>query len=210
MINKLFIQKIIFFIQKILLFFSYKVCAAFIRKKEGLWIIGVCEIANYLNLLARIIKPSISVNLCCNKFFDKDNIYNVSLSRFPFLVRILFKILWSPILFGYLINRSDSFLYIGSEGFLINSVDGREYEFKLLKLYKKKLVTLFCGSDIRSIQLSLDYAKKLDLEVIASYYGLCIPECLEARYETIFQRLASSADRYADLIFNAPVDQISY
>ena len=57
-------------------------------------------------------------------------------------------------------NVSKVFFYVWDEGFLIE----RSRELKYLKQKKKKIIILFCGDDIRSPKLSLEYSNKRGLE----------------------------------------------
>jgi hypothetical protein len=204
------IKTTIFIFQKWLLLLSSLIFCTFVKLDPDLWVIGVDETANYINFLTGVFERSYSVSLSSNKFY-KNNIYNFCFSQKlpPYLTKNL-RLLMGPILMGYLLNRANSFFYIGNTGFLISFPDGREYEFKTIKSRNKKLVTLFSGSDIRSLKLSLDHAKKLDIEVMASYYDILFPHCLSQEYEDFLKRLATSANRHSNIIFNAPVDQISY
>lgn len=204
------LKSITFLIQKWLLLCSTVGFSLFVKSDSNLWVIGVDEAANYIHFLTGVFDHSYSVSLSSNKFYQS-NFYNF---RFPARLSAqlinCFRLLVGPVLFGYLLNRAGGFFYIGNTGFLISSQDGRAHEFKTIKSKDKKLISLFCGSDIRSLQLSLKHAESLDIEVMASYYDILFPHCSTQSYENFLQRLAASSDQYSDIIFNAPVDQISY
>ena len=82
----------------------------------------------------------------------------------------------------------------------------RKYEFYFLKKKKKKLILFYCGSDIRSPTLSLNYTDSKGIDNHLNY--------LDKNTNTILDKKvkieASLADQYADLIFSAKLDQISY
>ena len=65
---------------------------------------------------------------------------------------------------------------------------------------------MFVGDDIRSLKLTIDYAKNNNFDTYANYYT----NSTNQKYEDEKKKLAESTDRYADLIFNAKIDQISY
>ncbi|MCD4743366.1 MAG: hypothetical protein K8R67_12915, partial [Desulfobacteraceae bacterium] len=120
------------------------------------------------------------------------------------------RVLVGPVLLGYLLNRSKNFLYIWSTGFLISNLDQREYEFKFIKNKNKKIVCYFVGNDIRSPRLMLKFAAKRQIEVISSYDDIVAPEHLTKAYDLTKRRLAEVSETYADRIFNASVDHLSY
>jgi hypothetical protein len=108
------------------------------------------------------------------------------------------------------LHRAGSFLYLGDTGFLLQRLDGRAFEFRFLKSKGKRLVCSFLGTEIRSYRLLMEYAREHELEVITSYDHIVLPQVLTAGWEERRQLLARSADEYADVIFNAPVDQMAY
>jgi hypothetical protein len=204
-----YINSLLFGFQKLLLLLSSLLFSVYVRRTKELWVIGTDETANYIHFLSKIFNDTYSVSLSSNKFY-KENSYTFSLDRFSCYASKYTRLLVGPILLGYLINKSSSFVYIGNTGFLISSIDGRDFEFRFIKSKDGKLITFFCGADIRSVKLSIEHAKKLDIDVMASYYYLLFPYCMDEKYEISVKLLANSADQYSDIIFNMPVDQISY
>ncbi len=194
------IKNILIYFQLPLLYLSYCFFKFFVKKNSNKWVIGVDEIAGNIYNLSNVLKPSISISLSKNKFYnyEYDFFLNIQNRSFNFIVRFFY----GPILLGYLANGSTHFLYIWRTGFLFN----RDIEFKFLKAKDKKIVCLFVGSDIRSLQLTIDYANKNSIDTYANYTATNINKLDEKNK----QQTALSADKYADLIFNPRMDQISY
>ena len=138
------------------------------------------------------------------------NHYNYNLGKKSPRVALVLRMVCGPLLLGYLAARASNFFYVWDTGFLYHRLDGRAYEFNFLKKRGKKIVTFFCGSDIRSPLLSLEHAKSLDIDVMATYQAMSDPKFTSPEFEARVRRTAEAAERYADHIFNAPVDQIGY
>lgn len=200
---KSFLQKTIFPIQYILLIFSYYGNKIFYIKKVN-WIVGVHEMGKYIYLIKSVLEDSYSVSFHKNKFYsiEYDFIINISNKYIAYI----YKIIIGPLLLGYLANKSDKFFYLWSTGFLID----REFEFKFLKSKDKKIVCMFLGSDSRSPQLMLEFYKKQKLNGFIEYVGVQHPYYLSDEYNIEKKKIAESADKYSDVIFNAAVDQMSY
>lgn len=205
---KKILKLLIFQIQKILLNLSYYITKPFCYgKKDISWVVGTEEISAYLYNISTMLGNTISVSFNVNEFYDYKYTYSLGGNG---LYYSLSKLIVSPILLGYLAATINAFFYIGATGFLLNSVDGRNYEFSFLKKRKKLIVCSFLGNDIRSPKKMLEFASISNCDVTASYYHLTAPERLSLKYENLKKMLAYSADMYADIIYNAPVDQLSY
>ena len=167
------------------------------------WVVGVSEFCGLIDNISRALPNSYSVVLSTGPFFSKKYDFHLSIQarRLTWLI--------GPLLFCYLLPRTRGFIYLWSSGFL-DSDDGREFEFCLLKRLKKTVVCYFIGNDIRSPRLALAQAKELNIEVTSHYYHVLNPERLTETYEKTKRRLAQVADRHADVIVNAQKDQISY
>jgi len=167
-----------------------------LKSKKNHWVIGTYEIANQINLIQNIFESSVSVSL--NKHPLYENVYDYTdKSNF-----ILCRLIYRPILLAYLSASSTHFFYIWHLGFLRD----RNNEFKFLKNKNKKIVCLFVGNDIRSLKLTHEYGQKYGIDLWGSY---------DEKKEDLFydnekRKIAKSADKYADLIFSAPMDQMSY
>lgn len=204
---KKILKLLIFQIQKILLNLSYYITKPFCYgKKDISWVVGTIEIAKYLYNISNMLDNAISVCLIKNRFYDYKYTYSISNGFLSFFL----KLIYAPILLGYLVNRTTGFFYIADGGFLLPSIDGRMYEFSFLKKKNKILICSFLGSDIRSHKKSLEFAAMHKIDVISTYYYLTSNIALSSEYDEIKQKLAKSADMYADLIYNAPIDQKSY
>lgn len=205
---KSIILRSIFEIQKILLLLSYYTCRLFTKKMPEVWVIGVDEIASNIHSLAKLLEPSKTVTLSKNKAYDHKYTYSLNIhNRF---LHFFIRSLYAPILLGYLSAKHEKFFYIWQTGFLIEKIDGRRWEFSFLKKREKTIVCYFCGDDIRSIKLFLELCKRKKIDSTFAYYNQIFPSILEESYDILKQCIAKSADTYADIIFNAPVDQISY
>jgi hypothetical protein len=200
---------LLFNAQKLLLLASYWLYKPFVKPENDLWVVGVHEIANNTHNISKIFDRHYSVNFSSNKYYLQ-NKYDFSIKKPRFVNEHVLHFLIGPVLLGYLANRAANFFYIGNMGFLFHLADGREFEFSFLKKRGKKIVTFFCGTDIRSLILSLEHAKQHGIDVMATYQSMTSPKLIAPGYEAYLKKLAASADTHADHIFNAPVDQIAY
>ncbi|MFY9107279.1 glycosyltransferase [Aliarcobacter cryaerophilus] len=66
------------------------------------------------------------------------------------------------------------------------------------------------GDDIRSLIKTIEYSKDKNEDTYANYYGMVNPVYLTKEYDSYKLKIAYICDKYADLIFNAKYDQISY
>ena len=171
----------------------------YVPKNKVNWVVGVHEIAANITNLSRILESSISVSLKSSKYYDYK--YDYQIRSGSKLVYYLIRFIYGPFLLGYLANKANSFFYIWDQGFLFE----RKFDFKFLKKKNKKLVLMFCGSDIRSPKLSLEYSNIRDLENFLNYTSND-----PILGEKIALKNAAIADKYADLIFNYPICQISH
>lgn len=201
------LKLLIFQMQKILLNVSYYITKPFCYGKRDIsWVVGTIEVAKYLYNISSMLDNAISVCLIKNRFYNYKYTYSIPNG----FLSLFLKLFYAPILLGYLVNKTTGFFYISDGGFLLPYFDGRMYEFYFLKKKNKGLICCFLGSDIRSHKKSLEFADMHKIDVISTYYYLTSNFALSSEYDDIKQKLASSADRYADLIYNAPIDQMSY
>ena len=115
-----------------------------------------------------------------------------------------------PILLAWLLHRARGVIYIGSAGFLLNGVDEREFEFSFIKRRGRKVVCCFTGNDIRSPVLMRRLALQMGTPNLGSMLAELDPVFNTDEYDATRKRRAEVADAYADEIFNARVDQLSY
>lgn len=172
-------------------------------KKIGT-VVGVEEIASILHYMGESVDESVTVNFTDNKYYSFNYDYDIS------NLKPLIKIIYQPYLLAYLSSKYKNFIYISGSGFLMNSTDGRDYEFKALKKRNCNIICFFTGSDIRSHRLMYEYSKNHNLDVITTYQSISQIGIDSLENEELRKKLALSADRYADIIFNPNVDQMSY
>lgn len=200
---------LVFNIQKMMLQITYAVCKLVVKPEKDLWVVGIEEVANIVNNVSTVFEKVYSVNFLVHRFYGANH-YNTNFGKMSPKMALVLRFVFGPILLGYLAARASNFFYVWESGFLFHRFDGRAYEFDFLKKRGKKIVTFFCGSDIRSPHLSIEHAKKLDIDVMATYQALSDPKFASPEFEARVRRTAEVADRYVDHIFNAPVDQIGY
>lgn len=199
---KQLIIKLLKLFQLILLYF-FNILFKINPKIKYTFIIGVNEIANITHDLKKVFKEeSISVNFAMNKFY-KDNKYDYSLSIGNKYLSLILRILYGPYLLAKLSNQSKTFIYLWHTGFCLD----REIDYRFLKKKNKKIVCIFLGSDIRSHTLTIDFHNKKMLDS-GSNYGIDNKRNLLNEQRVL--KVARDADKYADLIFNHPKDQMSY
>lgn len=174
------------------------------RKINTFWVIGVDEIASIIFFLKELLKPSVSVCLSKNIFYDRQ--YDYSINIHNIYLRYLFRLFYAPLLLGYLANKGTHFWYIWKSGFLID----RNFEFKFLKSKNIKIITFFNGSDIRSVVLTNNYAKKNNIDT-HTYYQVYENKYMQTKsYDLEKKNLAKSAEKYADVVFNFKMCNMSY
>jgi hypothetical protein len=158
--------------------------------------IGTIEIANNIHFLSKVFPDSFTVNFITNVFY-KQNTYDFGpYGRLSFLFK--------PLLFAYLIPRASIFFYVWSVGYF----NQRTIDFKILKFFRKKIITLFCGDDIRSPSAYRRFANEKVGDCFVNYlispggYG-------SESYEREKLDVVKEAVKYSDLILNYPVDNMS-
>lgn len=170
------------------------------------WVVGPVEIAAMVTNLARAIPDSYSVSLAPHRFYDFKYDLQIGSGRGDWL-RSRFMAPWE---FGRLAASARGFVYVGADGFLLSGVDDREWEFGFLRRHGVHLVCLFTGSDIRSPALMRRFQAETGLETIVTYLDQVAPVFATAAYDEQRRRTAAVADRHANVIFNAAIDQLSY
>lgn len=211
LIKRLFLL-FIFQVQKVILYGSYFFHSLFVKSKKDTvssisWVVGVDEIAALNKYISLSLAGSFSVNLGVNRFYDFSYDYALAQSSiFPNLKRYLLP----PYLLGRLVHYSDGFFYIYSNRFLLSQFDEGEWEFSFLKQRSRKVVLCYVGSDIRSPKIAMELSKKRGDEVTANYYFLTKPHFLTDRHEATLIKRCKVSEKYADMIFSASIDQVSY
>jgi len=222
-------SKIIFLIQKLILYFSYYLFKFFpslrkvffgkieekIDKNKTVFVVGVSEIANVINFLSIVLPNSISVCFYKNKFYI-NNVYDIypKFDNRQILYKGVYVFFISPWILGYLVNVADIFFYNWVNSFIFNfyylrrlNMNPLLFELNFLKKMNKKLIWYFCGDDIRSIKLTKEYFNKLNLDTFANYY----PEYFHTEeYDEQKKLFANVISNNVDIVFNHKNDQISY
>ena len=195
---------VLFLVQRGLLLLTYVMLWPFFRRSEPQGVVlGPEEIASCLAHMGQALHPSVTVNLFPHPFYDYA--YTYDLSRYRAL-----RWLMAPCLLAYLTHRHRIFVYVGGHGFLASHLDGRAAEFKFLRARQKQVACYFAGSEIRSHRLLDEFGALHDLDVLTTYQKYSAPGLASQRSEARRRKLAEAADRYAEVIFNPPVDQMSY
>ncbi|MGI2113396.1 hypothetical protein ACRN9G_07315 [Shewanella frigidimarina] len=194
-------------IQMILVKISYLVCCLFNKNKKDGWVVVAVETASMLKNISSALPNSVAVNFAPNRFYDFNYDYEVYPKKGIFKIGNL---IYSSLLFGYLLSKYDKFLYLGSVGFLNPYVDGRQAEFEFLKKSNKRIVCYFLGSEIRSYKLLDEFGVNKGIDTLTTYERYSSIGIDSNENENKRKRLAKVAEKYANCIFNAPVDQMTY
>jgi hypothetical protein len=213
---RLFVRKlvvaVVYSIQMALLWLSYAICyvlkIGFAPRKN--WAVGVDELAAVVHNISAALEDTVSVSLSRHPFYTFAYDYTLPAQIKCRYLRYIVRIVYSPILLGYLCHRVNGFFYVAGSGYLLAEFDGRRREFSFLKSRGLKVACFFCGSEIRSVRLMNQLSKDMGRDTISTYQSIAVPGFDAEHLECSRMRLAASADQYADHIFNAPVDQVSY
>lgn len=201
------LYKLVGLLQRTLLNISFYVCKTFVVEKQGGWVVVAVETASMLKNISSALPNSVSVNFASNRFYNFSYDYELyskkSISRFITLI-------YSPILFGYLLSKYEKFMYLGAVGFLNPYADGRKSEFEIIKSKGKYLVCCFLGSEIRSFRLLDEYASQEEIDVVTTYQPISHEGIDSPNNEYVRKQLADVADKYSDKIINPAVDQMTY
>lgn len=195
------IEKAVIPFQLIILHFFNIYFSVFKLNKQYIFTIGVDENCRNIFFLGNIFgkENAITVALKKDKFYDDKYDYSIDISN-RYIAHFV-RLFYGPYILAKLANQSQVFIYIWSTGFCID----REIDYKFLKKKRKKIVCIFLGSDIRSHILKQKYFDDYRLDSNSSYLSF-----VNTTYEENVKRVAHLADKYADLIFNHPIDQASY
>lgn len=156
--------------------------------------------------LAAALPDSYSVSLSPHRFYRFGYDYQLSGRRGDWVrSRIVV-----PFLFGRLVARAAGFMYVGGDGYLVPNGDEREWEFSFLARKGVRICCVFTGNDIRSPKLTRDFENQTGLETVMTYLAQLSSVFASDAYDLVRKKRAEVADRFADVIFNAPIDQLSY
>ncbi len=199
-------------VQMLLLLISYAICSLLklssAPRKD--WAVGLDEVAANVHNISMALEKTVSVSMSRHPYYSYryDHVLPARISwRY---LRYLVRIVYSPILLGFLCHRVNGFFYVAGSGYLLTELDGRSREFRFIKSRGLKVACFFCGSEIRSVRLMNQLSRDMGRDMISTYQTITVPGFDSDHLETFRIKLAASADEFADHIFNAPIDQISY
>ena len=187
-------QKILFFISSCLIFWIPK------NNNDKKLIIGR-ETAGLLNLYAKIF-DCYSINTESSNFgYNVD--YSVNFSRYSKLAKYIIL----PLIYPLILKRFSNIWYFSSASFFLAN-DGREWEFSKAKKHGLNIICFFLGSDIRSLKLAQELSASIDLDHWSNHIGITANRAeVSDKRSKVF---SNAADKYANHIFSAENDNISY
>lgn len=160
--------------------------------------------------IAGLVPRSHTAVLWRDPYFDFEYDTELPRTKRPVIAEFLHGLL-GPIILGRLLNRAQGFLYLGQLGFLpISDRNYREFEFRFIKSRGRALACYFVGSDIRSPVLMRELAERTGLANLGNHLGAANPIFDTQTYDDSKRRIAAVADSFADVVFSASVDQLSY
>jgi hypothetical protein len=179
------------------------------RRPHG-YVVGMEEIAGLLSAIGESLDGAVTVNLTTNPLYDHRYDVEFDLGGQWSLFKRIRRLVIAPWVMGRLVARHKTFIYLGAQGFLVSLVDGRDREFAFLRAQDRTIVCYFAGSEIRSQLLMNEFGKKLGRDVLTTYEPLVSPGIATEAADRHRRKLAASAERHGQLIFNSTVDQMSY
>ena len=112
---------------------------------------------------------------------------------------------------GRLAARARGFIYVGQKGFLESRLDERAHAFAFLRSRGVRVVCCFVGGNLRSPRLLREMAAREQAwRGLGSRLELADPVYGTEAHEEQKREIARVADEYADLIYGAPTDQMTY
>jgi hypothetical protein len=203
--------RLLFALQRVLLVVARSWYAMVDRRQRDSvrWVVGPEEIASMVRQVSEVVPGSVSVSLSRHAFYEVS--YTFSLRREGVgILDVLERVLKPPIILGRLCVQARGFIYIGQKGFLVDVGDARAFELGFLKKHGRSLVCMFTGDDIRAPRLLAAIGTRTGTENLVGHFGELDELFASDSYDALKRRIAAVADRYADALFSAPVDQVSY
>lgn len=196
--------------QKALLWISFRVASLVHRRPDITWIVGVQEISSMMYRMAQLIPGSHSVALWRDPFYSYSYDSSLPPVKNPVIAEWLHAVI-GPIMLGRLLARAQGVLYIGELGFLpLSERNRREHEFEFIVSRGRRLACYFVGSDIRATRLLQDLSRRTGRPNLGDQLPLADAAYGSDAFDASKRRTAAVADRFADVIFSASVDQLSY
>ncbi|MBC7593433.1 MAG: hypothetical protein H7288_05780, partial [Kineosporiaceae bacterium] len=204
------VVRVRFIVQVIVLnvsFLAHRIVRSGAPRRE--WVVGPYEVAGIVRNLALAIPSCESVILARHPFYSFAYDWMPSERRFPGSgqVRIWLQNPWK---LGELATRTAGFIYVSGEGYLHSEYDQRRYEFRFLHQHGIRIACYFTGNDIRSPRLMKELEAEMGRPNIGTYLGEVNRVFDSLGYDEVKRKIATSANLYADVVFNAEVDQRSY
>lgn len=198
-------------LQKMLLLASYEVFRLINRRKANpiSWVIGTDEIAGMVFHIAQVVPQAHSVVLSTHEFYKYRYGTQSRTARSPRL-DLLRRVVVGPVILARLLTLADGFLFVGSNGFLLADPDQRRFEFSFIRSKGARIACYFVGDDIRSPRLMHEAEERTQRPNISSHIAEVSPVFETQAYEDKKRMIAEVAEAYSDVIFTAPVDQLSY
>ena len=159
--------------------------------------------------IGAIVPRSASVILWHDSYYTFTYAHGLPRSLGP-RAATLWRLIMGPILLGRFAAVSRGFLYLGQQGYLESYADHRSGEFAFLRDRGVRIVCYFVGGDIRSPLLLRELADRTGQLNLGTQLVLADPAYGTAEHEEQKRAIAAVADEYADLIFSASTDQLSY
>jgi len=179
------------------------------RQRDIDWVVGPYETAALVHNISSVIPSSYSVVLAAHPYYSFSYDFQPKPSRAHAVAKFR-AAFYGPMMLGRLACRAKGFIYVSGVGFLTAERDQRTWEFRFLKRRGLRLVCYFTGNDIRSPKLMRELEVATGRPNLGTYLAEVHPAFRLASYDDAKRRVAAVADRYADVVFNAAVDQRSY
>lgn len=192
------------------LYWVFKPFALFTRRID--WVVGPEDIALMATHIAEALPNSYTAIHARNPFYTVgyDAVVQKPSRALGGRVEVWRRLYGGPVLLAWLANRARGFIYVGGGAFLEGHHDERESEFSFLRGHDRRLVCYFTGNDIRSPRLSVARAEETGRPNIGSILVTVDPVFATPEYDDARRLRAAVAERYAEAIFNARYDQLSY
>jgi glycosyltransferase involved in cell wall biosynthesis len=179
------------------------------RRNSRDWVVGVEEIASMVRQLADVLPRSTTVVFGDHPFYDFH--YDHAPVAHPGrLGRAWDIVVRRPLLFARLASEARGFVYVGARGFLASAGGTRAPEFRFLRRRGVRICCYFTGSDIRSLVRLEALERETGVPNLSSRFRLVNPETFLPVYDEQRRRTAADADAFADVVYSASVDQLSY
>jgi len=194
--------------QRVLLGVAYafgRVFARFGRRVS--WVVGAEEIAGMVVQVGAAVPGSLTIVRAQHRFYDDE--YDLVLQIPGSRLEVWRRLYLGALALGWWSARARGVVYIGAAGFL-DSGDERAHEFSFLRRHRRAVVCCFTGGDIRSPELMAQEAERSGRENIGSILRKQGAPFDQPAYEAARRTRAEVADRFANAIITARVDQLSY